>query len=190
MFQQQQLFLLLAISSSSSSFVESSLFGNSASSSAGGIRGGNDIAAANNDSEGDDTPSSIIPSSTKIIIDSTLYQDDDERLITYTCIEDNSSDSEITCDWYIMVPMDKDETEEEMNNPTYQTSYTTSILEDARSIIDSTLFEEEDDDANAKNRLVSYTCLSSSVDIDQNFYDGGIICDWFIMVPMTMEEDQ
>jgi hypothetical protein len=78
--------------------------------------------------------------------------------------------------------------------------------EDARSIIDSTLFEEqqhqddEDDDANA-NRLVSYTCLSSSVDIDNNFYDGGIICDWFILVPMlddkeddeqllSMEEDQ
>ena len=183
MFQQQQLFLLLAISSSSS-FVESSLFGNSGASSVGGIRG-NDFAAAHNDSEGDDSPPSIIPSLTKIIIDSTLYQDDDERLITYTCIEDNtSSDSEITCDWYIMVPMDKDETEEEMNNPTYQTSYTTSILEDARSIIDSTLFEEEDDDANAKNRLVSYTCLSSSVDIDQNFYDGGIICDWFIMVPI------
>ena len=133
---------------------------------------------------------SIIPSLTKIIIDSTLYQDDDERLITYTCIEDNTasaSDSEITCDWYIMVPMDNDkETEEEdMMINSYQTSYTTSILEDARSIIDSTLFEEEDDDdANANNRLVSYTCLSSSVDIDQNFYHGGIICDWFIMVPI------
>jgi hypothetical protein len=185
---QQQLFLLLAISSS---FVESSLFGNSASSSVGGIRG-NIAAAANNSGEGDDTtPPSIIPSLTKIITDSTLYQDDDDRLITYTCIEDNTtadSASEITCNWYIMVPMDEETEEDMMNKAWYQTSYTTSILEDARSIIDSTLFEEEEDDANVNNRLVSYTCLSSSVDIDQNFYDGGIICDWFILV--LMEEDQ
>jgi hypothetical protein len=128
----------------------------------------------------------------KIIIDSTLYPDDDDRLITYTCIEDNTTaNSEITCDWYIMVPMDKDETEEEEDemSTSYQTSYTTSILEDARSIIDSTLFEQEDND-DANNRLVSYTCLSSSVNIDQNFYDGGIMCDWFIMVPMLKDDEE
>jgi hypothetical protein len=87
--------------------------------------------------------------------------------------------------------MDKDETEEEEDemSTSYQTSYTTSILEDARSIIDSTLFEQEDND-DANNRLVSYTCLSSSVNIDQNFYDGGIMCDWFIMVPMLKDDEE
>ena len=74
---------------------------------------------------------------------------------------------EYTCDWYIMVRMDKEEEDEEMMN-TYQTSYTTSILEDARSIIDSTLFVEDSDD-DAKNRLVSYTCLSSSDNIDKDW---------------------
>jgi hypothetical protein len=179
---QQQLFLLLAvIVSSSISFVDSSLFG---SASSGGVRGRITAEA--------DTPT--IPSTTKIIIDSTLYQDDDARLITYTCIED-TVDTEITCDWYIMVPMYEEEDEE--INTYYQISYTTSILEDARSIIDSTLFVEDNDDT--ENRLVSYTCLSSSSNIDKNFYDGGIMCDWFIMVPMLkdyedeelpMEEDQ
>jgi len=171
--QQQQQVLLLAVivSSGSSSLVDSSLFG---SASSGGVRGR--IAAEA------DTPT-ISPSTTKIIIDSTLYQDDDDaRLITHTCIEDVTVDTaEITCDWYIMVRMDEEE-DEEMN--TYQTSYTTSILlEDARSIIDSTLFVEDNDD-DAENRLVSYTCLSSSNNIDEDFYDGGIMCDWFIMVPM------
>ena len=180
--QQQQLVLLLAVivSSGSSSLVDSSLFG---SASSRGVRGR--IAAEA------DTPT-ISPSTTKIIIDSTLVpqdDDDDARLITYTCIGDVTPlNTEIACDWYIMVPMDKGEEDEEMMN-SYQTSYTTGILEDARSIIDSTLFVEDNNDDDAENRLVSYTCLSSSNNIDKDFYDGGIMCDWFIMVLYDEDEE-
>ena len=49
--------------------------------------------------------------------------------------------------------------------------------------------DEDNNDDDAENHLVSYTCLSSSNDIDEDFYDGGIMCDWFIMVLYDEDEE-
>jgi hypothetical protein len=61
--------------------------------------------------------------------------------------------------------------------------FDTPSFPSTRSIIDSTLFEQDDD----VHSLVSYTCISSSSN-NQNNVGGEIInCDWYILVSMGEE---
>ena len=52
-------------------------------------------------------------------------------------------------------------------------------------IIDSTLFVEDKMTMMPKKSFSwLHLPLSSSNNIDKDFYDGGMMCDWFIMVPI------
>jgi hypothetical protein len=62
--------------------------------------------------------------------------------------------------------------------------FDTPSFPSTRSIIDSTLFEQED----GVHRLVSYTCISSSN--NKNNVGGEIInCDWYVLVSMGEESN-
>jgi hypothetical protein len=63
--------------------------------------------------------------------------------------------------------------------------FDTPSFPSTRSIIDSTLFEQEDD----VHCLVSYTCISSSSNNDNNDAGGEIHCDWYILVSMGEESN-